>query len=88
MAAGPFFWGTGLLPSAIPSMGRLFWSGVSLLPGVGWWGVAPSELSRCSLLCWRHVRCFPAHEEHRTWSGIASLGQSLQMPTSLRSLRS
>ena len=85
MAAGSFFWGMGLLRSAIPSMARLFWSGVSLLPGVGWRRFLPSELSRCSVLCWRHVRCFPAHEEHRTRSGIASLGQSLQMPTSLRS---
>ena len=85
MAAGSFFWGTGLLRSAIPSMARLFWSGVALSLGVGWRRCVPSALCRCPVSCWRDSRCFPVHEEHRTRPGIASLGQSIQMPASLRS---
>ena len=87
MAAGPFFWGTGLSPSAIPSMGRLFWSVVSLLPSVGWWGFAPSELRRCSEFCRFHVRCFSAQVGHLVWPAIAGWEQALQMPSSLARCR-
>ena len=87
MAAGPFFWGTGLSPSAIPSMGRLFWSVFSLLPSVGWWGFAPSELRRCSEFCRFHVRCFSAQVGHLVWPAIAGWEQALQMPSSLARCR-
>ena len=44
-----------------------------------------SELRRFSVLFRRHVWCFSAHAEHRTWSGDASLVQPLQIPAASRS---